>query len=481
MTMPSLWLSLFRQTAAPGTSLREQLCRALRQAIANGTLAQHARLPASRVLAADLGLSRVTVEAAYAQLETEGYLGRHVGQGTFVRIAVPRREASVQSGIPAIGLGLSRRGEQIRRGGGCQDPLRPQAFCAGSPELRAFPADTWRQLLNRRLRQDGEALMRYGDPQGHPDLRRAIAHYLGQSRGVRCSAEQVLVLTSSQQALQLLATMLLDTGDTVWVEEPGYRGAKTAFAAAGASLLPLPVDQDGLQFDPQSAAPRLICLTPSHQYPLGATLSLPRRLGLIDYPRQHGSWLVEDDYDSEFHYDGHPLPAMQGLDAQQRVIYLGTFSKVLFPSLRLAYLVLPPALVEPMVTARTVQDGHCAQLAQAVTADFIEQGHFAAHLRQMRQLYRSRRDALQDMLTTHLPWLSPQTANGGLQLAASLPTGWELPLSRQAAALGIATPSLSSLYLGTPRQEGWLLGYAALTPDEMAGAVKVLAGLKRPG
>ncbi|QNM97072.1 MocR-like pyridoxine biosynthesis transcription factor PdxR [Chitinimonas koreensis] len=505
MSTSSLWLALFQQSAEHGRPLREQLCGALRQAIAAGTLAQHARLPSSRVLAADLALSRVTVEAAYAQLEAEGYLERRIGQGTLVRIALPPAGRAAMAGPAPVAAALSARGRRIVTDGGCVDPQQPRAFCAGSPELRAFPHDTWRQLNNRRLRRDGEALMRYGDPQGHPALRRAIAHYLGQSRGVRCDAGQVLVLTSSQQALQLLATVLLDPADPVWIEEPAYRGARTAFAAAGATLLPVPVDGDGLRIEeaaagdpaaggpgaggpmtsaPATAAalpiPRLIYLTPSHQYPTGATLSLARRLALVDYAGRHGCWLVEDDYDGEFHYDGRPQPALQGLDPHGRTLYLGTFSKALFPSLRLAYLVLPPALVAPLTTARTVHDGHCAQLAQAVTADFIEQGHFAAHLRYMRQLYRGRRDALLEAIGGKLPWLTAQPNTGGLQLAATLPPDWEAPLSRQAAALGIATPSLSALYGGPAAQDGWLLGYAALTPEEIAAAVDGLATLRLP-
>ncbi len=472
-------------TARPGMGLRERLCAALRDAMRHGTLAAGARLPATRVLAQDLGLSRVTVEAAYAQLEAEGYVVRRTGQGSFVALqadtaAAPtwRRSAAARALAPTALL--SRRGQGMVDTGGCMEPLRLQAFAAGSPDLRAFPHTLWRQLTARRLRHTPEALMRYGDPQGREDLREAIAHYLVASRGVRCTAAQVLVLTSSQQALQLLATLLLDPGDRVWMEDPGYRGARTAFAASGAQLVPLPVDAQGLVPDFNLPAPRLIYLTPTHQYPTGHTLSLQRRMALEDYAQRQGCWIVEDDYDSEFLYDVRPTPSLQGLDDGGRVIYVGTFSKTLFPSLRMAYAVLPEALVQPMVTARSVYDGHVAQLAQAVTADFMAQGHFAAHLRLMRQLYRSRRDLLLDLIQRKLPWAQPLNSTGGLQISVTLPSGSEAHLTRQAAALGIATPSLSSLHSQPHTSDGWLLGYAALQPAEIEAAVDTLSTLTWP-
>ena len=482
---PSLWMGLMDATARPGMGLRERLCAALRDAMRSGALAAGARLPATRVLAQDLALSRVTVEAAYAQLEAEGYVVRRTGQGSFVALqadtaAAPTRRRSAAKGALAPTALLSRRGQGMVDTGGCMEPMRLQAFAAGSPDLRAFPHTLWRQLTTKRLRHSPEALMRYGDPQGREDLREAIAQYLVASRGVRCTAAQVLVLTSSQQALQLLATLLLDPGERVWMEDPGYRGARTAFAASGAQLVPLPVDAQGIVPNFNLPAPRLIYLTPTHQYPTGHTLSLQRRMALVDYAQRQGCWIVEDDYDSEFLYDGRPTPSLQGLDDGGRVIYVGTFSKTLFPSLRMAYSVLPEALVQPMVTARSVYDGHVAQLAQTVTADFMAQGHFAAHLRLMRQLYRSRRDLLLDLIQRKLPWAQPLNSSGGLQISVTLPPGSEAHLSRQAAALGIATPSLSGLHSQPIGADGWLLGYAALQPAEIEFAVAALSQLKHP-
>ncbi|WP_391581040.1 MocR-like pyridoxine biosynthesis transcription factor PdxR [Serratia liquefaciens] len=465
--------TLFHQPEHAGGTLRERVCSTLRRAIHHGALGPGQRLPSSRVLAEDLGVSRVTTEAAYAQLEAEGYLQRRVGQGTFVAINIVKSPSAAKvSGEPR----LSQRGTQIAQTGGCHDPLQPLPFAAGSPDLRAFPLKLWKQLTAQQLRLRGEALMRYGDPQGYFPLRETIAGYVSQTRGVNCDAQQIVVLTSSQQALQLIATLLLDSGDKVWMEDPGYRGARNAFSSVGAELVPVKVDDAGLMPDEHLPAPRLIYLTPSHQYPTGVALSLPRRLELLALAQRQRAWIIEDDYDSEFHYDGQPMPAMQGLDRHGNVLYLGTFSKALFPSLRLAYLVLPPALVEPFTTARTVYDGHSAQLMQAVTAEFIQQGHFAAHIRYMRQLYRSRRDLLLAEVQEKLGhFATPQPAGGGLQLSVWLPPGQESALTQHAQRLGVVTPGLTAQYQ-TPslRRDGWLLGFSALTPGEIRAAVERL-------
>jgi len=477
-----MWLSLFESEGGSGLALRDQVCAALRRAMRSGALSLGERLPSTRVLARDLSLSRVTVEAAYGQLAIEGYLRRNVGKGSFVAIDLG---VGAQSPIapphrsPGASTPFSQRGRRLLETGGCMEPMRLQAFAAGSPDLRAFPVALWRRVLNRRLRLDAEQLMRYGDPQGRPDLRAAISGYLAHSRGVRCHPGQVLVLTSSQQCLQLLAQMLLDDGDVVWMEDPGYGGARVVFAAAGARVVNLPVDAEGARHDDTMPTPRLIYLTPAHQFPTGQTLSLERRRRLIAYARRTGAYLVEDDYDSEFQYDARAMPALQSLDEEGRVIYIGSFSKTLFPSLRLAYTVLPEDMVQPLLVARSAFDGHSSQLMQAVTADFIAQGHFAAHLRLMRQLYRSRRDCLLDALHTNLPWAQPLHSAGGLQLSVRLPEGSEADLTRRAARLGIATPSLSALHHEAAKVDGWRLGFAALRPEEITAAIKSLATLRQ--
>jgi len=467
-------ISLF--TVQQAQTLREKLCATLRQLIVDGTLQKDERLPSSRLLATDLSLSRVTVEAAYAQLESEGYLLRKTGKGTFVAIALPaeRRVKKTARASPAT---LSSRGRQIIATGGCQDPLFPLAFAAGSPDLRAFPHDIWRRLVSQRLRHSAEKLMRYGDPQGLAELRAAVASYLGQSRGLRCDAAQVIILTSSQQALQMLATLLCDQGLLIGLEEPGYHGARNAFIHAGARVISIPLDSQGAIL-PRHFAPKLVYLTPSHQYPTGVTMSLERRLQWLAFASRQDCWILEDDYDSEFYYDDQPMPALQGLDEDDRVLYIGTFSKVLFPSLRLAYLVVPPSLVDVCCRLRSVMDGHNAQLMQAVTTDFINHGHFQTHLRLMRKLYASRRHLLLSELHHQLgDQLLPLSHSCGLQLTVTLPRGGEERLTDEARKNGLILPRLSPLYTGEIPQQGWLLGFFALQRAEIIQAVDKLARL----
>lgn len=473
--MSSPLLQLFQHQASGG--VRERLCATLRLAIHRHHLHAGQQLPSSRQLAQDLRLSRITVEAAYGQLESEGYLRRETGRGTFVAITVPVSPQSPASRPqPAR---FSARGQQVLATGGCQDPPFPHAFAAGSPELRAFPHDLWRRLTGNVQRTLGSAAMGYGDPCGYLPLRGALADYLSLARGVVCQPEQVIILTSSQQALQLLAMMLVDPGDTVWMEEPGYPGARNAFLAAGAQVRGIGVDAEGAL--PVSGSAKLMYLTPSHHYPTGATLSLPRRLAWLAWAQRHQSWLIEDDYDSEFHYDERPVPALQGLDRYQRVITLGTFSKSLFPSLRLAWMVVPPALITPLGQARSVLDGHSALLPQAITAAFLQQGHFASHLRLMRQLYHSRRDLLRTQITQRLsPWLTPMASGGGLQVTVKLnqqEPQREARLTALAAQRGLLLPRLSPLYVGSTPQQGWMLGFAALTPEEIVTGCDKLRAL----
>jgi GntR family transcriptional regulator / MocR family aminotransferase len=476
------WLAMLEAPGRGARSLRERICGAIRDAVRAGHLRHGDRLPATRTLASDLRVSRITAEAAYAQLEAEGYVRRRVGDGTFIHIDggydITVTNAPVRTGSPRPHW--SRRGTAIVRGGGCVEPSSAAAFSAGFPDLSEFPIDAWKRLTARRLRRDAASTMGYGDSRGEPDLRIAVASYLGQSRGVRCTADQVIVLTSSQQALHLAATMLTDPEDVVWIEEPGYRGAQTALTAMGAQLRPIRVDDEGISELPplRRAVPRLIYTTPSHQYPTGVTLSLARRLALVERVRRSRTYILEDDYDSEFQYDARPTPAMQGLDDAGRVLYVGTFSKVLFPALRLAYLVVPPAMVDGIVTARTTHDGHAARLAQLVTADFIREGHFAAHLRRMRRLYRERRDVLLEELRRRLPWCRPFGAAAGLQLTVALPRGREVALTQAARRAGVATPGLSDLFLGRPSLDGWVLGFSALSNEAIVDGVKRLSRLR---
>ncbi|WP_288841681.1 PLP-dependent aminotransferase family protein [uncultured Deefgea sp.] len=465
--------TLFAAESQPDLALYEQLSRTLRKAILAGHLPLGSKVPASRVLAADLAISRSTVELAFSQLEAEGYLHRQVGVGSFVAIAAQPKPARPRK----TAAGLSQRGKMMVEAGTCRDATSPfTAFTAGQPDPAAFPRELWGKMTQQRWKKDGERLMRYGDSQGLPELREAIAGYLAQSRGVVCDAAQILVLTSSQQALQLIAQLLIDPNDSVWLEEPGYLGARNALLSAGAKIIPAPVDHDGLNTELSStlSPPKLIYTTPSHQYPLGVTMSLPRRMALLEQAAQHNAWIIEDDYDSEFSYEQRPLPALQGLDQQGRVIYIGTFSKVLFPSLRIAYLVLPPDLIPAFVNARAAFDGHTPQLAQAVTADFMHQGHFASHIRQMRVLYRSRRDLLLTALQPLSGLIQTVNVNGGLQFAVEVDHHREPQWTAAGQAQGLALRSLSQFYLGERKKSGWLLGYASLSNIQINSAVDTL-------
>ena len=465
--------TLFAAESQPDLPLHEQLTRAVRRAILEGHLLRNSRLPATRALALDLGVSRSTVELAFSRLEAEGYLRRQVGVGSFVAIAAQPNKATVRK----TAAGLSQRGQMMVDAGTCRDTKLPlQAFTAGQPDPGAFPRELWGKLTQQRWKKDAQSLMRYGEPQGLAELREAIAAYLAQRRGVDCDAGQILVLTSSQQALQLIAQLLIDPADTVWLEEPGYLGARNAMLSAGAKIIPVPVDHDGMNTDISSclSPPKLIYTTPSHQYPLGVTMSLTRRMALLAQAAQHSAWIIEDDYDSEFSYDQRPLPALQGLDQQGRVIYVGTFSKVLFPALRIAYMVLPPDLMPAFINARSAFDGHTPQLSQAVTADFMTQGHFATHIRQMRLLYRSRRDLLLECLQPLAEHIQPINVNGGLQFAVELTAGKESAWTAAGIAQGLTLRPLSQFYLGESKKEGWLLGYAALSNNEIRIASNTL-------
>ncbi|GGP25236.1 MocR-like pyridoxine biosynthesis transcription factor PdxR [Silvimonas amylolytica] len=471
-------MPLLAQDAA-GVSLQEQVCRQVRAQILQGNLGVGQRLPASRALAMELGVARVTVEAAYARLEAEGYVNRKVGAGTFVAIDVLARFPARPTGGTAI-AGPSQRGLSMQR-----TTLKAEGNAglrACIPDMRAFPHEIWNALQARILRQAGHnALMEYGDPQGHLPLRQAIAAYLAQSRGVRCHAGQVMILASSQQALQLLALTLLDAGDTAWVEDPGYHGARAALQAAGAVLQAVPLDEEGLawQGNVKLPSPRMIYVTPSHQYPLGMRMSLARRMALLELARQHKAWIIEDDYDGEYQYDHKPLPALQGLDDAGCVLYVGTFSKVLFPGLRLAYVVAPESLIPALSSARRACDGHSSYLQQAVTADFISQGHFGAHLRRMRLLYRSRRDCLLEAFSPLADQLQLVGFESGLQCAGLLPAGHEALLTPAARAAGTQLRDLRSAHLGPQQVEGWMLGFAGLNHDEIKREAIRLIGTVR--
>jgi GntR family transcriptional regulator / MocR family aminotransferase len=480
-------LGLERTSSVP---LYRQLYEGLREAILSGRLRPGTRLPSTRVLAGDLQASRNTVLTAFGQLLAEGYVEGRVGAGTTVARTLP--ETLLRAGPEAARIGrpgrrprLSRRGAllvgtraALGRGAIAAHPFRP-----GLPGLDAFPFDLWTRLVARRWRRAPRQLLDYGDPAGYGPLREAIAGYLGEARAVRCDASQVIVVTGAQQAVDLAARVLLDPGDTAWVEDPGYQGAWGALVAAGIRLAPVAVDGEGLDVRRgarRAPSARLVYVTPSHQYPLGLTMSLKRRLALLEWANASGAWILEDDYDSEYRYAGRPLAALQGLDPAGRVIYAGTFSKVLFPALRLGYLVVPPGLVDAFVAARALTDRHSPSVTQAALADFLDGGHFARHVRQTRALYAERQAALVDAARRLLGGrLEVAPAEAGMHLTGWLPAGMD---DRQAARAAIAhdvdAPPLSSYRIrpGRPGERGGLvLGYAAYTAREIEEACARLA------
>ena len=481
------------------TPLYRQLYDSLRRAILAGQLAPGARLQSTREMAAELNVSRNTVVNAYEQLLAEGYLEGQVGSGTYVSRALPEDLLDVKTVTRSLtrsvgkGLGLSERGKVFAAfaRGVPRAPEEVRPFQPGVPALDAFPFEIWSKLLARHGRNPSDALLGYGEPQGHAPLRRAVSSYLGLSRAVRCAPEQVVIVDGAQMAFDLVARVLLDPGEAAWLEEPGYPGARAAFTAAGARLVHVPVDEDGLDVTAGAALEsnvRLIYVTPSHQFPLGMTMSLPRRLALLDWAGRAGAWVVEDDFDSEYRYEGRPLASLQGLDNDGRVVYVGTFSKVLFPSLRLGYLVVPPNLVDAFVAARAMSGRHSPTVEQAVLTDFIEEGHFGRHIRRMRTLYRERQAALLAALREEaggLVEVEPSVA--GIHLAAWLPEGLDdREVSREAFRRGVEARPMSAFYAGRPGRGGVELGYAAYSEEKLrrgaallAEAIRACAGARR--
>ncbi len=479
------WIAHPAHAAMP---LHARIQRAIRQLIVDGAIGAGKPLPASRALAKSLGVSRDTIEAAYAQLHAEGFIDRRVGSGSFVAQIteftpghrLSQRDALLRNQAP----NLSRRGDAMFRSGGVRELLFPRPFAHGVPETRTFPLQLWERLERQVHKEAGAQALLHGDPQGTEPLRRAIADYVNLERGGRATTERVLVLTCSQQALSLCANMLLDPGDRIFIEDPAYYGARKAFDAAGLECVSVRVDSQGILVDQIAAEPhraRAVFLTPSHQFPTGATLTLERRLALIEWASRHQAWIIEDDYDSEFHYAGKPTACVQGLDPHDRTIYIGTFTKSLFPGLRIGYVVLPPQLVKPMTVARTLLDGHTAPMAQLTLARFMEGGHFGAHVRTMRGVYAGRLDLLASLVRTHLSdFVEPRVPIGGLQMPCELICALsERDAVDAAQRVGIDLLGLSALHASGDGKPGFLMGFAAYTPLEIEAAVKKLAAAFR--
>jgi GntR family transcriptional regulator/MocR family aminotransferase len=469
--------------------LYRQLYLRLRVSILSGSLRPGQRLSSSRVLASQMGVARNTVLQAYMQLEVEGYIAAERGSGHYVSPLLPgagggskrkpARDAAADVPAATIRNTFDFVPESLRR------PIPPVPLRINLPELDLFPIETWARLQSAVLREARQtativSLLGEADAQGDHSLRRAIADHVSIARGVRCSPETVIITAGAQHAMDMLLRVLTQPGDAVGLEDPCFPGALSAARAAACRIVPVPVDTQGADIASVQSPPndlRLLLLCPSKQFPLGVTMSLPRRLALIDWARRSAAWIIEDDYDSEYRFDGKPIPSLQGLDGGRQVIYLGTFSKVLFPSLRMGFIVCPPSLVEPLAAARAISGRHGSTLEQRVLARFIDNGHLARHVRRMKALYRERQTVLLEECQLRLgDRLRIEKADSGLQTVGWLPSGTDdLKVARAARRLGVEVAPLSRFCLQTIRPPALVLGFGGFTADQIRAAAVLLA------
>jgi len=460
------------------------LYTSLRAAILEGRLRPGARIPATRDLSRQYHLSRGTIVTAFDQLKSEGYVEGAVGSGTFVSRILPEdllqvagKDGSKEPALPKQKRILSRYGRRVTLFKGYE--LRPsRAFRANLPALDLFPTTLWAQIASRRVRRASTYDLLGADSMGYRPLREALADYLRTSRGVNCATEQIMITSGMQEALDLVARVFLNPGDRVCMETPGYIGAGLTFESAGAKIIAVPLDSEGMVLPGANLrGARLIYVTPGHQFPLGVTMSLPRRLALLEAARKAGAVILEDDYDSEFRYSGRPVPALQGLDRHGVVLFAGSFGKVLFPSLRLGYLVIPPDLVATFSAMKSVSSRHAPLLDQAVLYDFVVEGHFGRHLRRMRQVYAERLAVLLESARESLAGLLEiSNIEAGLQTVGWLPRGIDGEAAADAAARrNVEVIPLSRYTRGHAAREGLQLGFAALEPREIQRGVRELA------
>ncbi len=472
-----------RPSRAPAA---QWLSSALRTEILEGRLRPGARLPATRDLARQYALSRGTIVSAFDQLKAEGYVEGSVGAGTYVNQTLP--DELLQVSRKATATTPAQRTRRRRISSFAQrvapfpgfPPGAARAFRTAQPALDLFPTTLWAQLSARRVRRATERMLLACESVGYRPLREAVADYLVTSRGVRCSPDQVVIITGLQEALDLASRVFIDPGDRVGLENPGYGGAARVFEAHGATIAGLRVDDEGMQVPPARLRNvRLVYVTPGHQFPLGVSMSLPRRLALLEWARATGAMIIEDDYDSEFRYSGRPLPALQGLDRSGQVLFTGSFSKVMFPSLRLGYVVVPPDLMEHFSAVKSVATRHAPVLEQAILCDFIGEGHFGRHVRRMREVYAERLSMLLDAGREELAGLVEiSDIEAGLQTVGWLRDGIEeRAASRAAAERGVEVTPLSRYVRGHRMRDGLHLGFAAVDEREIERGVRELRGV----
>jgi GntR family transcriptional regulator / MocR family aminotransferase len=456
--------------------MHRQIYAALRKYILDGRLAANANLPGSRLLAGHLGVGRNTVLSAYDQLLAEGYVEARSGSGTFVvPLLKPRLGRPTKSS--AAPFKLSRRGELIAsQSQPCRTPGRLSLY-PGVPETRTFPFPIWSRLTAKIARRQDDDLLTIQNYSGNLWLRQTIAEYLGIARGVECAADQVVVVTGAQAALDLIARILMDEGDNVWMEEPGYLGARGALLSSGARLWPLRVSRAGWTLDaPNLPPPRLIYVTPSCHWPLGAIMRMEERLRLLSLAERHKAWIIEDDYDGEYRFRGRPVPALRGLTHSERVLYVGTFGKTMFPSLRLGFVVVPRELTAAFDRAMSVTGQFAPTSLQAAVADFIRNGHFANHLKRMRRLYARRQEHFLQTCRRHLaPWIEIEENDSGMQLLGRFTTPMnDRDVAEAAARRGLDLQAVSINYFSDSPLHGILFGYAALNQQETTKAISAL-------
>src|ERR1700683_1553963 len=468
--------------------LHRQIYDALRAMILERRLQAGQQIPSTRALADELGISRIPVLDAYAQLLAEGYIESRSGAGTFVTSSLSDQVLGARPALASVvhdpASDAISRVSRLLPVEGTPWFLGSGAFSVGQIAYDHFPFRVWSDLVTYHARRVRASSMNYLDPMGSPEFREVIAAYLRTARAVRCEASQIMVVNGSQHALDLSARVLLDPESPGWIEEPGYEFLRHALTLSGCRLVPVPVDSEGLDVAAGvelCRKARVAYVTPSHQYPLGATMSASRRLQLLEWAHSSSAWIVEDDYDSEYRYESMPVASMQGLDPGSRVIYIGTFSKTLFPALRLGYIVIPPALVSRFLAVRQSNDLGPSHLYQAALADFISAGHFTRHIRKTRQLYAERRNALAHALRKEF---SPEIersemeilgAEAGMHLVVTLPPGLsDQKISARAAQEGLWLWPLSSAYAGTNVRQGFILGFGGTKADDMLHQVRRL-------
>lgn len=480
-------LGVDRDAATP---IAVQLSCAIRDAILSGELAPGQRLPSSRTLARDQNVSRTTAVAVFDQLTAEGLIVSRVGAGAYVSDALNAHRPSVIGQAEAGGTAERQPTRLARLTQGASEqyftrlvhPVQPRAFVTGTPAYEAFPVALWARLTARYWRESRGLMLGYPEPSGLMALRKAVSAHLRANRGVVCEPEEIFIVNGAQEAFNRIGNILLDPGDPVWFENPGAIGARNSLISCGARLVPVPIDAEGISVAAGlRAAPdfRLAFVTPSHQHPTGVTMSLARRFELLGAAERAGAWIVEDDYDGEFFYSGRPLPTLKSVDTAGRVIYVGTFSKSLFPALRLGFLVAPPGLADVFgrIAGATLQGAATNQ--QAVLASFIEEGHFASHIRRMRKLYAERQEVLLEAAGARLGGLlDVARSESGFQTVGTLAEGLQEQLVAEAAAAsGVIVAPIRRFCLEPVAMKGLVLGFSACQPREIKAGVAALAGV----